>query len=461
MQTAECNIPHRSPVVFIFSRLLIILSLALLCSLFIGAGTAPAMQNSPQGQGGLQFSPQSRIGFQAGDDWEPSIAADRFGHTYALFKHYDVNPTCTRCDLHLLVQRSDDGGITWSTPRPVAPVAVNGGQYDPQIAVDPLDGRTIWVSFLQNEKSKIAVVKSTDFGATWSKLSIVSDLPPGLDKDELAVRGDTILVAYDDDENTWASVSTDGGEHWATHEVFPTSDAFSLSLSAGAAIDTRGNFYISWDSYDLAHSANGQGPVTLWVAKSSDQGLTWTRKVVAISPAAAPLCDACGFDYLSSQMALKIGSDDTIYVLWNSNIDGVDNTPERVFFARSTDHGKTYSSPVDISNAPAGVEHCFPAIAVGTAPGDVRIGWMDTRTGAWNVFFRKSSDGGLTFSKVVRISSYVPGYSYLTPAGFGLPYGDYFSMVVDEHNHTQAVFGEAPSYAGPGNQWVAHSTDDK
>src|SRR5579884_864754 len=139
---------------------------------------------------GLQFTTQMRIGFHSGDDWEPSIAADRYGHVYALYKHYDVQGggTCPGCDLHLLVQRSDDEGKTWSAPRPIAPGPVKGGQYDPQIMVDPADGRTVWASFLENSKSRIAVVKSTDFGQTWSKLEIVSDNPPGLDKDELAVR---------------------------------------------------------------------------------------------------------------------------------------------------------------------------------------------------------------------------------------------------------------------------------
>ncbi|HZU69051.1 MAG TPA: sialidase family protein [Ktedonobacteraceae bacterium] len=409
---------------------------------------------------GLQFTTQMRIGFHSGDDWEPSIAADRYGHVYALYKHYDVQGggTCPGCDLHLLVQRSDDEGKTWSAPRPIAPGPVKGGQYDPQIMVDPADGRTVWASFLENSKSRIAVVKSTDFGQTWSKLEIVSDNPPGLDKDELAVRGNTIVVAYDDNYNTWAAVSVDDGAHWSTREVFPTSRRFSISLSAGAAIDSLGNIFVSWDSFDAAHRQHGNGPATLWVSKSNDNGEHWTRTVIDVS-AEAPLCHPCGYAYLSSQMALRIGSDDTIYLLWNGSIDQKSLEPQRIFFSRSTDHGKTYSPRVDISDAPQGVENCFPAIAVGQAPGDVRFAWMDTRTGKWNVFFRESTDGGLHLSSSVRISSYVPGYPYLTKAGFDLPYGDYQSMAVDSDNNTQMAFGEGPSYQGPGNQWVSHNVD--
>jgi len=449
--------PFRNFLYFPFRLLFIMGAILLLC---ISSGAALAHPGVSTSGNGLQFTQQMRIGFHSGDDWEPSITADRYGHVYALYKHYDVKGggTCSDCNLHLLVQRSDDEGKTWSAPRAIAPVPVKGGQYDPQIMVDPVDGRTVWASFLQNAKSKIAVVKSTDFGHTWSQLQIASDNPPGLDKDELAVRGNTIVVAYDDNHNTWAVVSVDGGVHWSTHEVFPTSNKFSISLSAGAAIDSYGNIFISWDSFDAAHRKYGNGPATVWVSKSSDNGVHWKRTVIDVS-AEAPLCKNCGYAYLSSQMALRIGSDDTIYLLWNGSVDPKNLEPQRIFFSRSTDHGKTYSPRVDISDAPSGVENCFPAIAVGQSPGDVRLAWMDTRTGKWNVFFRESMNGGQHLSSAVRISGYVPGYPYLTKAGFDLPYGDYQSMAIDSDNNTQMAFGEGPSYEGPGDQWVSHNVD--
>lgn len=43
---------------------------------------------------------------------------------------------------------------------------------------------------------------------------------------------------------------------------------------------------------------------------------------------------------------------------------------------------------------------------------------LDTRTGSWNVFVRQSRNGGRTFGPTKQVSSYVPGYPYLTPAGF-------------------------------------------
>lgn len=445
-------IPNRPFLVFaqLFALSALVLALSSWSSTVFAA---PALQKIYS----QHFSVQARIGFRAGDDWEPSITSDRFGHIYELNKHYDVKGgrTCQGCALHLLVQRSDDAGHTWSTPRLIAPIFVKGGQYDPQIVVDPVDGRTVWATFLQNSRSLIVAVKSTDFGESWSAPMIVTNRPPGLDKDELAVRGNRIIVAYDDNFNTWASISLDGGKSWTTREVFPTSSQFSLSLSAGAVIDSQGNFYISWDSFDKAHRKFGDGPSTMWVTKSSDNGLHWVRSVIDTSGAPPP-CNNCGFSYLGSQMAIRIGSDDTIYLLWNGTAGKTNFAPQRIFFSRSTDHGKSYSPRVDISDAPSGIEHCFPALAVGQKAGDVRLGWMDMRTGAWNVFYRSSFDAGSHLFSTVRISSFVPGYPYLTQKGFSSPYGDYWQMTVDKDNTTQMAFGESPNYQGPGNIWISH-----
>src|SRR5260370_29788404 len=167
------------------------------------------------------FTTQTRLGFPAGDDWEPALAADHYGHVYALYKHYDVagQTSCNSCDLHVLLQISSDRGQTWSAPRPIDPEPVVGGQYDSQIAVDPVDGKTVWASFLQNSKSSITVMKSTDFGQTWTVPTIAKNLQRATDKDILTVRGTTIAVAYNAAQKIYASISHDSGQTRATQLI--------------------------------------------------------------------------------------------------------------------------------------------------------------------------------------------------------------------------------------------------
>ena len=402
------------------------------------------------------FTPQARLGFPAGDDWEPAIAADRYGHVYVLYKHYDVagQTSCSACALHILLQVSNDRGQTWSAPRPIDPEPVVGGQYDSQIVVDPLDGKTVWASFLQNSKSSIAVMKSTDFGQSWSGPTIVENLQRATDKDELAVRGSTIAVAYNAVQKIYASISHDGGQTWTTRLINSGSTQQGWSLGGGAGIDSQGNIYFTWAGY----TQNGQakGPVNLFVSESRDGGQTWFLMPIGVSGAPYP-CSNCGFAFLGAQMTMAIDSNDSVYLLYNSTVDQTNDAPERIYFVKSTDHGSTYSARHDVSLAPPGVEHSFPAITTGASSGDVRIAWTDTRTGSWNLFYRSSSDGGASWSGETQVSGYVPGYSYITSTGFGLPYGDYFEMAVDDRGSTQLAWGEAGSYAGPGNIWTAHN----
>jgi len=403
------------------------------------------------------FSTPVRLGFQAGDDWEPALAGDRYGGLYVLYKHYDVKHggTCRGCDLHLLLQRSTDGGQTWTRPLPITPDPVDGGQYDSQLVVDPVDGRTLWAAFLQGDVSSVAVTHSTDLGRTWAPMTIVSGPTPGFDKPELAVRGQTVAVAYDDDVNSFASVSSDGGRTWAKQRIFAGDAGFQVPLAGGAGIDSRGDLFFAFESFDAAHADAADGPNSVWVARSGDRGRHWTRTIVDVSGAPPP-CTDCGYDFLGAQMTLAVGSDDSVYLAWNGTLGPTDDgAAQRIFFARSVDHGRTYSPRREVSTAPVGVAHAFPALAVGARPGDVRIGWMDTRTGAWNVFERESRDGGRAFGATRQVSSYVPGYDYLAADGFGLPYGDYFEMHVDPAGHTDIAWGEGPDYWGPGNIWFS------
>src|SRR5712692_10216999 len=140
---------------------------ALLCCLVLVLASATWFHFTAVGaHAATNFTTQARLGFPAGDDWEPATAADHYGHVYVLYKHYDVpgQTSCSSCALHVLLQISSDRGRTWSAPKPIDPEPVVGGQYDSQIEVDPADGKTVWASFLQYSKSSIEVMKSTDFG---------------------------------------------------------------------------------------------------------------------------------------------------------------------------------------------------------------------------------------------------------------------------------------------------------
>ena len=138
-------------------------------------------------------------------------------------------------------------------------------------------------------------------------------------------------------------------------------------------------------------------------------------------------------------------------VLWIAG--SVDGGPERIYYSTSTDQGNTWTLRADVSLASAGVNHAFPSVAAGAA-GDIRIAWMDQRNEPhWNVYYRTSTNGGLSWSGETVLSSFVAGYSYIFADGFRFPFGDYFDMDIDNRSHTQTAWGEGYDWLTPGNVW--------
>lgn len=395
------------------------------------------------------FTPQERLGYTAGDQWEPAMAADGFGHVFLLYPQYGLVPGCPTCPSpSMILQVSSDRGVSWSAPRALA--SAGDGQYDPQIVVDPVDHRTVYASWLQNSKSNAVVAKSTDSGQTWS-LVVANRVSNGVDKDVLAVRGNDVFVAYSQAQHLWVSVSHDGGQTFSATSL--NSDSRLRWVAAGSAVmDVAGNAYIAWAGYRQREGVSS--PVDLYLSKSSDAGRSWHSSLLD-SSAAPPGCSGhkCGWAFLGAQMALATDSAGTLYALWNSGRRA--GAPERIYFASSTTAGASWSPRQDVSFGPLGVEHAFPAMVAGTA-GDVRIAWMDTRSAPyWNTFYRSSTNGGASWSDEVRVSSYVAGFSYISSAGFSFPFGDYFQMAIDDLGRTHLVWGEGANWNTPGSIWYS------
>ena len=400
-----------------------------------------------------QFSGQRRVGLTSGDQWEPAVAADGSGRIYVLYPHYGSVPDCKRCRVPaMLLVASNDNGKSWQTPQAI--LETNSGQFDAQIAVDPADRHTLYAAWLQNGKRVVILAKSVDFGATWAfAIAVRSEVE--LDKPALAVRGQNVYVAFNHEEEVWVAASQDGGRSFTPTRVNSESRP-GWSLLGAATVDPAGNAYLAWASYSKAGGARGS--VNLYVAKSADGGKAWSATRLDVS-AAAPGCEdeECGEGYLGAQVALASDTDGTLYALWNAGSSSLG--PQRIYFSSSTNGGENWLPRASVSSAEPGVEHAFPAIVAGTS-GDIRIAWMDKRNSSsnspyWNTYYRSSSNGGATWGEEIRISGYVPGYSYISEEGFRFPFGDYFGLAIDNHGDTQVVWGEGLNYQSPGSIWHA------
>lgn len=402
------------------------------------------------------FTPQLRLGYRTGDQWEPSMAADGHGHVYVLYPQYGSVPDCSNCAAPAMtLLMSDDNGLTWRPSKPILPFLT--GQFDPQIVVDPLDRQTVYASWLQNNRRDIVVARSLDFGRNWS-FSWAERGSEETDKPVLTVRGTDVYVGFNHDETFTVAASHDAGQTFSVANVNPHADPGS-SLAGGATVDPTGTVFFGWTAYARRDMATR--PVSVYISRSADGGRTWSTLLLDQS-SAPPDCalQMCQTGFLGPQIAMASDAAGTLYALWNAG--SVNSGPERIYFSSSTSGGTSWSARADVSGATRGVEHAFPAIVAG-AFGDVRVAWMDTRmtdpdhpnSPIWNTIYRSSTNGGATWGAESLLSSPAQGYEYILANGFRFPFGDYFGLVIDSDGTTHAVWGEGQDYKSPGSIWYA------
>jgi len=413
-----------------------------------------ALTASPAAWAVSGFSPQTRLGYHTGDQWEPAMAADGHGHIYVFYPQYGAVPDCPACTapaIALLV--SNDNGLSWQPSRALLPFPT--GQFDPQIVVDPVDRQTVYASWLQNNKRDIIVARSLDFGQHWS-FSWAERGQEEADKPVLAVRGADVYVGFNREEEFSVAASHDAGQTFSRVTVNPRTEP-GWSLAGGATVDLAGNVYFGWTAY--ARRELPTRPVSVYVSRSADGGRSWNTALLDVS-GAPPGCEAesCGTGFLGAQIALASDAAGALYALWNAGSSN--GGAEHIYFSSSTTAGVTWTARRSVSAAGTGVEHCFPAIVAGSA-GDVRIAWMDARAAEaghpnrrlWNTFYRSSTNGGATWSAETQLSGPARGYDYILHEGFRFPFGDYFGLAIDSDGATHAVWGEGRDYKSPGSIW--------
>jgi PKD repeat protein len=104
--------------------------------------------------------------------------------------------------------------------------------------------------------------------------------------------------------------------------------------------------------------------------------------------------------YSATTPSLAVGSDGVAYLAFAGW--GGAATQSDIFFTKSSD-GRTWSVPIRVNNDAGPATQSEPALALDSTNA-IDIAWTDTRNGNNDVFFAKSTDGGLSFSANVRVN---------------------------------------------------------
>ncbi len=217
-----------------------------------------------------------------------------------------------------LFSKTMNGGLTWSSPKVIVDTPSRQQTIGNQIVVDPRTG-TLYDFFdlisppFNVTAFKVAFVKSTDGGDTWTKPHIIADLR-------------TVFVK---DPNT--------GQEIRTGDIIPE-----------PAIDpANGQLYVVWQDSRF----NGGQFDEIALSTSTDGGATWSAPIRVNTPTGRPA-------FTPSVRVNASGVVGVTYYDFRSLTTETTTLPTDYWFTTSTDHGKSFDNemhlagPFDMLTAP-------------------------------------------------------------------------------------------------------------
>ncbi len=379
---------------------------------------------------------------------------------------------------------------------------------EPSIAVDPSDPGTIaigWRQFdtISSNFRQAGWGYTADAGTTWTFPGVIE---PGIFRSDPVLDSDlegnfyfNSLTVDGGDYSCDVFQSTNGGITWDSGTYAYGGDKQWMTIDKTGGIG-KGNIYAYWTSWYstcfpgfFTRSTDGNvsyedcivipddpsiGTLTvgpdgeLYVFGEGDSDLIVAKSTNARDPAQSVIWDFTSPVDLDGYMVWGgpnpgglLGqawiavdhsngpSRGNVYAL--SSVERISNSdPQDVMFARSTDSGVTWSSPVRINDDPGNnAWQWFGTMSV--APnGRIDVIWLDTRNdpGGYDseLFYSYSLDTGITWSPNARLSdSFDPHVGWPQQDKMG----DYFDMVSDE---TGAHIAWAGTFNGEQDVYYGH-----
>ena len=376
----------------------------------------------------------------------------------------------TESDYRVFYSTSQDNGETWSSEIEVSDSSITNTNMYPMISSS--EGSDIFVTWIGATSSNAIPLfaSSDDGGSTFGTPNQMSSSGNAGYVDVSSDSSDNVVVSWTErgDESGSYSVkarsSSNSGSTFNTEITVTGTDDITVDLNLHSGNDGSGNYYITWTRQDSSDYYD------VMVARSANSGTTWNSGV-----------EVDGFDEESQRVFSTISiDDDGLLVTWIDlyDGDGASSDPD-IYSSKSTNDGSSWSNPVEVGSDQY-YEGDSSAVALsysgdniyaiyvdsGDADPDGDTNGNDAMNNDGDIFFRRSSDDGDSWSDALVISNGVNDgrsyetfdyssyyYAYYAPAIAS--YGNYVYVLWSDYSFDEAKYEiKFSSSSNTGTTWT-------
>lgn len=334
------------------------------------------------------------------------------------------------------IYATTDGGVTWNNncaPDAAAYTGLScGGTHygsDPAIAWDTSGNAYLNYMMICGSNAAMVVAKSTDAGTSWNPLGVLTGYANLNDKNMYVIDNTSTSPYVNRHYSCWdlnnderIAYSSNGGASWTL--VNTPSGAKTVDIGCDMAVRDDGHVYLNWDG--LTCGANCTANDT-YFSRSTNGGVNWSAAVTVAAnknmigfsaqtqPPAADQRGIAGFGNIDIDNNPASACYHTLYIAYTDMpASGSSRTPANVYLKRSTDEGATWSSAVQINDDAVGTASTTTQfnvwIAVDQTDGSVIAGWQDSRNFSSNnrrveTYAARSINCGVSFESNIKVSA--------------------------------------------------------
>lgn len=237
---------------------------------------------------------------------------------------------------------------------------------------------TVW-SDGRDGNQEVYYKRSTNAGISWGADVRLTNSSGSSYYPAINVSGNTVLVTWSDNRDgnyeIYYKRSDDGGNMWSADTRLTN----NTSVSDYPSIDASGSVVV------IAWQDNRDGNYEIYFKRSGDGGNNWGADLRLSSNSS-----------FSEYPSVTI-SGNNVNAAWEDNRDG----NREIYNKYSTDGGTTWSAENRLTNNTSQ----STSVSV-TSEGDfVDLTWSDQRDGNWEIYYKYSVDGGMTFGTDQRLTN--------------------------------------------------------
>jgi hypothetical protein len=324
------------------------------------------------------WSTAKRLSWISGEAYSAAIAVDSNDAIHVVWYNYAAG-----AGEDVYYRRSTDGGTTWTPAQKLNGTLAHS--CDPAIAIDSNDRiHVVWSDYVPDDGEDIYYRRSDNGGTTWNTVKRLTWTSG--DSEYPAITsgpGNTVHIAWVDDTpghwEVYYKQSTNGGTTWGTNKRLTVTADSASADSPVIAVSSDSRVHVAWHKYM-------PGNPELYYRRSTDGGTTWNT--------VQRLTWTSGGSF---RPVIGLGSGSAIHMVWQ------DDTPgnAEVYYKKSTDGGATWGTAKRLTSTSG--SSWSPDMAVDSSTA-IHVVWGDSTPGNFEMYYKKSTDGGESWSAKMRLS---------------------------------------------------------